>query len=79
MTVTNTGDFKHNHIVEIVPICKDDLVVIPRELARNLADISPLVLVKGISASVCVQDPLTGESKTLASNTSLTCLLIYPH
>jgi hypothetical protein len=54
--------------VEIVPICKDDLVVLPKELARNLADISPMVLVKGISAALCVVDPLTGERRDISTD-----------
>ena len=62
------GDFKHNFIVEIVPICKDDLVVLPKELARNLADVSPMVLVKGISAALCVVDPLTGERRDISTD-----------
>jgi NMD protein affecting ribosome stability and mRNA decay len=57
----NIGEFKHNFIVELVPLCKDDLVVLPKELARNLSDISPLVLVKAVSAGIHLVDPLTGE------------------
>ena len=38
----NTANFKHNYLVEIVPICKDDLISIPVPLARNLSDINPL-------------------------------------
>ena len=35
--------------------------MLPKELARNLSDISPLVLVKAVSAGVHVVDPFTGE------------------
>lgn len=35
--------------------------MLPIELAHNLSDINPLVLVKAISAGVHVVDPLTGE------------------
>jgi len=37
---SNVGDFKHNFIVMLAPLCKDDLVIIPRQLANNLSDIS---------------------------------------
>lgn len=40
---------------------QDDLVILPKELARNLSDISPLVLVKAVSAGIHVVDPFTGE------------------
>ena len=36
-------------------------MILPKELARNLSDISPLVLVKAVSAGVHVVDPFTGE------------------
>jgi hypothetical protein len=36
-------------------------VILPKELARNLSDISPLVLVKAVSAGIHVVDPFTGE------------------
>jgi hypothetical protein len=42
-------------------LVQDDLVILPKELARNLSDISPLVLVKAVSAGVHVVDPFTGE------------------
>lgn len=37
---SNVGDFKHNFIVMLAPLCKDDLVIIPKQLANNLSDIS---------------------------------------
>lgn len=57
----NVGDFKHNYFVEIIPVCKNDLVVLPIPLARSLSDVNPLCIVKAVGAEVHVQDPLTGE------------------
>lgn len=57
----NIGDFKHNYIMEIAPICKDDLVVLPKDLAHQLSNIRRLVLVKRVGAGIHVIDPLTGE------------------
>lgn len=58
---SNIGEFKHNFIVEVVPICKDDLVMLPKALAQSLSDISPLCLVKAIGSDIHVVDPLNGE------------------
>lgn len=58
---SNTGNFKDNFYIEIVPVCKDDLLVLPRALASNLSDINPVVLVKAIGAGIHVVDPLSGE------------------
>lgn len=60
-TTNNTADFKHNHLVEIAPICKDDLVILPKELASKQSNISPLVLVKKVSNNISMVDPLTAE------------------
>jgi nonsense-mediated mRNA decay protein 3 len=57
----NIGNYKHNYIVLIPPICKDDLVILPKALAKSLSDISPLVLIKTIGASIHVLDPFTCE------------------
>jgi len=57
----NVGDFKHNYFIEVVPVCKDDLLVLPRPLAASLSDVNPLCLVKAIGAEVHVVDPSTGE------------------
>jgi NMD protein affecting ribosome stability and mRNA decay len=40
---------------------QDDLVILPKELARNLSNISRLVLAKRIGSGIHVIDPLTGE------------------
>lgn len=57
----NTADFKHNYLIEIVPICKDDLVLLPKELAAKQSNISPLVLVKRVGAELYMVDPRTAE------------------
>ena len=41
------------------------MVILPRLLANNLSDLSPLVLIKSVSASVHVVDPLTGERQDI--------------
>lgn len=42
-------------------IQKDDLLILPKELARNLSNISRLVLTKRVGAGIHIIDPLTGE------------------
>ncbi len=38
-THTNVANYKFTYSVEIVPICKDDLVVVPKEIAKNAGNI----------------------------------------
>jgi nonsense-mediated mRNA decay protein 3 len=64
---SNTANYKHNFAVEIAPICKDDLVILPRKLAMNLSNISSVVLVKGVAAGIHVLDPFTCERQEVSS------------
>ncbi|KAJ1674852.1 ribosome-binding protein, partial [Spiromyces aspiralis] len=52
----NTSNYKFTYSVEIVPICKDDLVVLPRKLANSMGHIAPLVLCSRVSSSVQLLD-----------------------
>ncbi|KAA1474975.1 NMD3-domain-containing protein [Dentipellis sp. KUC8613] len=58
-THSNTANFKHTYSVEIVPICKDDLVCIPPKLARQLGNISPLTVCTRVGNSLHLLDPAT--------------------
>jgi len=58
-THTNTANFKYTFSVEIVPICKDDLVCIPLKQARSLSNISPLTVCIRVGNSVQLLDPQT--------------------
>ncbi|KAF1955837.1 NMD3-domain-containing protein [Byssothecium circinans] len=56
---TSTKNYKFSYSVELVPICKDDLVVLPLPLARKIGNISPLTLCYRIGTSVNLIDPST--------------------
>ena len=57
----NTANFKHNYLCDIAPICKDDLIIIPKALAKNISDMNTLLIVKHIAAGIHVVDPFTCE------------------
>ncbi|KAF5378750.1 hypothetical protein D9615_006979 [Tricholomella constricta] len=58
-THTSTANFKYTYSVEIIPICKDDLVCIPPKQARHLSNISPLTICTRVGNSVHLLDPST--------------------
>lgn len=62
---SNIANFKYTNYVEICPLCKDDLLFLPAPLARNLGNISRLVLVKNVSNVIHVVDPLTGQQASM--------------
>ncbi|CCF58380.1 hypothetical protein KAFR_0E02270 [Kazachstania africana CBS 2517] len=58
-THTGSSTYKFSYSVEIVPICRDDLVVLPKKLAKSMGDISQFVLCSKISNTVQFIDPTT--------------------
>lgn len=54
---SGTSVYKFTFSVEIAPICKDDLVVLPAKLAKSMGNISRLVLCSKISNSIQFIDP----------------------
>lgn len=45
--------------MDIAPICKDDLVILPKALSRELGGLGPMVLVYKISTFVHIVDVFT--------------------
>ncbi|EIN08160.1 NMD3-domain-containing protein [Punctularia strigosozonata HHB-11173 SS5] len=66
-THSNTANYKFTYSVEIAPVCKDDLVCLPPKLARQLANISPLVLCTRVGNSLHLADPQTLAVSELAA------------
>ncbi|GAA6012914.1 hypothetical protein JCM10207_008375 [Rhodosporidiobolus poonsookiae] len=64
----STTNKRESYSVEIVPICKDDLVAIPAKVARSLSNISPLVLCHRVGNQVYLIDPLTLHMADISSN-----------
>jgi len=62
---SNISNYKYTNYCEICPLCKDDLLYLPAKTARNLGNISRLVIVKAISNVIHLLDPLTGQTAQL--------------
>ncbi|POY71731.1 hypothetical protein BMF94_5092 [Rhodotorula taiwanensis] len=54
-----TTNKKESYSVEIVPICKDDLVCMPAKVARSLSNISQLSVCHRVGNQIYLVDPLT--------------------
>ncbi|KAK5779078.1 60S ribosomal export protein NMD3 PWA37_003924 [Arxiozyma heterogenica] len=68
-THSDISTYKFTYSVEIVPICKDDLVVLPKEIAKSLGNISRFVLCSKISNTVQFMDPVTLQASEMSSQT----------
>ncbi|KAJ2720385.1 ribosome-binding protein [Coemansia sp. Benny D115] len=62
-----TSNYKFTYAVEIIPLCKDDLLAMPKKTANQLGQIAPLVLCTRVGNAVHVIDfktlqmaPITG-------------------
>ncbi|ESZ92718.1 nonsense-mediated mRNA decay protein 3 [Sclerotinia borealis F-4128] len=63
---TSTKSYKFSFSVEVVPICKDDLVALPIKLARSAGNISPLGLCYRIGNSINILDPQTLQTAEIS-------------
>eukprot|EP00980_Cylindrotheca_fusiformis_P008923 scaffold1900_cov123-Cylindrotheca_fusiformis.AAC.49 len=64
---SNISNFKYTNLVEICPLCKDDLLFLPVKVARKLGNISRLVIVKNISNLIHLIDPLSGQTASMTA------------
>lgn len=58
-TQNATTNKKESYSVEIVPICKDDLVCLPQKVARSMSNIAQLCVCHRVGNQVYLIDPLT--------------------
>ncbi|KAF2838809.1 NMD3-domain-containing protein [Patellaria atrata CBS 101060] len=63
---SSTKSYKFSYSAELVPICKDDLVVIPTKLAKQIGNISPLALCYRVGTSVSFLDPHTLQTADIS-------------
>eukprot|EP00126_Sphaerothecum_destruens_P009639 Sdes_comp20553_c0_seq1m15318 len=63
----NTFNYKFTFSVELVPICRDDFVCLPKSLARQLGNISQLVVCTKVANSIHFMDPNTLKTCEVAS------------
>ncbi|KAL6943262.1 ribosome-binding protein [Hanseniaspora osmophila] len=65
-THTGSSTYKFSYSVEIVPICRDDLVVLPKRLAKSMGNISQLVICSKVTNTIQFLDPLTLQTADLS-------------
>lgn len=64
---SNVYRYKYTFSVEILPLCKDDIVCLPPKLSTHLGGIGPIVLVAKVSTSLLLVDPLTLQTAELST------------
>lgn len=66
-TQNSTTNYKSTYSVEIIPICKDDLVCLPKKLAASMSNIPQLCVCTRVGNSVHFLDPNTLQTAELSS------------
>ena len=56
---SNIFSYKYTFMIEIAPVCKDDIIVFDKEMAKELGGIGPVMLCHKIASTVHLIDPLT--------------------
>ena len=64
---TSTKSYKFSFSVELIPICKDDLVALPIKLAKHIGNISPLTICYRVGTSVNLIDPNTLQTADVST------------
>lgn len=54
---SNTFQYKHTFSVEIVPVCKNEVICLPLKLSRSLGHMSQVVLCTRVTTSLHITDP----------------------
>lgn len=67
-TQSGSSSYKFSFSIEIAPICRDDLVVLPKKLANLLGNISRLVICSKVSNMLQFLDPNTLQTADLPAN-----------
>lgn len=67
-THSNTYNYKYTFAVEIVPICKDDVVCLPLATARALGNIGQLCIVVRVTQQILLIDPFTLKTAELTAS-----------
>lgn len=66
-TQSGSSSYKFTFSVEIAPICRDDLVVLPKKLANSLGNISRLVVCSKVTNTIQFLDVNTLQTSDLLS------------
>ncbi|KAI5954450.1 NMD3 [Candida jiufengensis] len=64
---SGSSSYKFSYSIEIAPICRDDLVVLPKKLAHSMGNISRLVLCNKVNNAMQFLDPFNLQTADLSS------------
>jgi len=66
---SNLYNYKYTFMIEIAPVCKDDIIILDKETSQALGGIGPVLLCHKISAKIHLMDPLSQQTYEFDGNT----------
>jgi len=66
---SNTYNYKYSFSVEVVPVCKDNVVALPRQLAHNTGGIGQICVVNKVTQILHLIDPNTCQIAEIGAST----------
>lgn len=63
---SNTANFHYSLRLEIAPMCKDDIICLPRKQHKQFGSIGPVLLVLKMYTNIVVMDPTTLQAHEIA-------------
>lgn len=58
-TKSNNYNYRYTFSVEIIPICCEDLIYLPRNVASSLGNLGPFVICTNVAKNIALLDPFT--------------------
>ncbi|ESO97417.1 hypothetical protein LOTGIDRAFT_206277 [Lottia gigantea] len=65
---SNKYQYKFTYSVEIIPVCKDDIVCLPKKLATSKGNISQICICYSVTQMIRLIDPFTLKVAEISSN-----------
>ncbi|VDN12566.1 unnamed protein product [Dibothriocephalus latus] len=69
----NTFNYKFTFCLEVVPVCKEDIVCLPKAFAHRLGFTNQLMIVTKVTKNIRLLDPITCQSKKRLHIFALVC------
>jgi len=66
---SNTYNYKYTFNVDVVPVCKDNIVCLPKQVAHNLGGISQICVVHKVAQVLHLIDPNTCQFTEISATT----------
>lgn len=63
-----TANLQTTYSIELSPVCRDDLLILPPKLAQSSGNISPIVLCARTTAIIHVVDPRSGQKAEISAD-----------